>query len=196
MSGWHLRYCLIILVLAAFVVLPCVADTNISLKEGWNFVSTPKILASGSNTGAIFSNVNMGGHSAWMWDGTQNPPRWIAVLETTPIQPLYGYWVYSVSDTVVNLNFDTTNPMYIPAPRSLPAGWSSIGFTGLYPTSARNTFLAVQPYWVNSMGFDATTQSYEAAIFNGDTSQSTVLYPTKGYWLYMNSPGNLAAVGA
>jgi len=196
MSRWHLRYCVIILVLGAFIVLPCTADTTISLKEGWNFVSTPKMLASGSNTGAIFSNVNMGGHSAWMWDGAQSPPKWVAILATTPIQPLYGYWIYSVSDTAVNLNFDTTNPMFIPAPRNLPAGWNSIGFTGLYPTSARNTFLAVQPEWVNSMGFDAITQSYEPAIFNGDSGESTTLYPTKGYWLYMRSPGNLAAIGA
>ena len=140
----------------------------------------------------------------WIWGdiphgcGTGHRTRHagLRVLATTPIQPLYGYWIYSVSDTVVNLNFDTTNPMFIPAPRSLPAGWSSIGFTGLYPTSARNTFLAVQPDWVNSMGFDAITQSYEPAIFNGDTSESTILYPTKGYWLYMRSPGSLAAIGA
>ncbi len=196
MPGWNFRYSLIILIVALFLVLPCAAETNISLKAGWNFVSTPKILAAGYNTGAIFSNVNMGGHSAFMWDGSQTPPRWVPVLATTPIQPLYGIWIYSVSDTEVNLNFDTTNPMYIPAPRSLPEGWSTIGFTGLYSTSARNTYLSVQPDWVNSLGFDAVTQSYEPAIFNGDSSESTKLYPTRGYWLYMRSPGNLAAIGA
>jgi hypothetical protein len=196
MPGWNFRYSLIILIVALFLVLPCAAETNISLKAGWNFVSTPKILATGYNTGAIFSNVNMGGHSAFMWDGSQTPPRWVTVQATTPIQPLYGIWVYSVSDTEVPLNFDTTNPMYIPAARSLPEGWSTVGFTGLYETSARNTYLSVQPNWVNSMGFNAVTQSYEPAIFNGDSSESTILYPTRGYWLYMRSPGNLAAIGA
>jgi len=196
MSRRHFRYFSLVLVVALFIILPCAADTTISLKAGWNFISTPKILASGSNTGAIFSNVNMGGHSAWVWDGSQDPPRWVTVLATTQIEPLYGYWIYSVSDTSVNLNFDTTNPMYIPASRSLPEGWSAIGFTGLNPTSARNTFLAVQPNWVNSMGFDAATQNYEPTIFNGDVTQSTLLYPTRGYWLYMRTPGNLAAVGA
>jgi hypothetical protein len=46
------------------------------------------------------------------------------------------------------------------------------------------------------MGFNAVTQSYEPAIFNGDPSESTILYPTRGYWLYMRNPGNLAAIGA
>jgi hypothetical protein len=165
------------------------------LNPGWNFVSTPKILAAGSNTGAIFSNVNMGGRSAWIWDGSANPPQWIPVISTTPIQPLWGIWIYSVSNTVVNLNFDPGS-YTTPPSRSLPAGWSSIGFTGTTQTSARNTYLSVQPNWTTSMGFNAVTQNYEATIFNGDPTELTVLYPTKGYWLYMRTPGNLAAIGA
>ena len=176
--------------------LPPAYYDRITLSPGWNFVSTPKTLATGSNTGAIFRNVNMGGHSAFMWDGSQNPPRWVIVFGNTPIQPLYGIWIYSVNDFVVNLTFDTTNPMFIPPPRSLPAGWNSIGFTGITPTSARNTYLSVQPEWVNSMGFNPFTQGYEPTIFNGDTTESTIVYPTKGYWLYMKAPGNLAAIGA
>jgi thermitase len=170
--------------------------TSISLSKGWNCVSTPKTLAAGYNTAAIFSTVNMGGHSVYMWDGSQNPPRWVTAQATTQIQPLYGYWIYSVSDTRVNLNFDTTNPANIPAPRSLPEGWSTIGFAGLSPASARNTYQSVQAGWVNSMGFDAITQRYEPAIFNGDLSESTLLYPTKGYWLYMRTPGTLTVIGA
>ncbi|MCU0630141.1 MAG: hypothetical protein MUF37_03180 [Methanoregulaceae archaeon] len=169
---------------------------RITLSPGWNFVSTPKTLAAGSNTGAIFSNVNMGGHSAFMWDGSLNPPRWVTVLGNTPIKPLYGIWIYSVNDFVVNLTFDTTNPMFIPAPRSLPAGWNTVGFTGMTPVSARNTYLSVQPEWVHSMGFNVLTQEYEPTIFNGDTTESAILYPTRGYWLYMRNPGNLAAIGA
>jgi hypothetical protein len=195
------KWLLVALLIGGIVVLMCPTVSadgydQITLSPGWNFVSTPKILASGSNTAAIFSNVDMGGRSAWIWDGSQNPPRYVALLISTPIQPLYGIWIYSVSGTVVNLHFDTTNPMFIPAPRNLSQGWNSIGFTGLYPTSARNTYLSVQPNWVNSIGFDALTQSYERSIFNGDTTESTILYPTKGYWLYMRSPDRLAAIGA
>jgi len=175
---------------------PYQTPDRITLLPGWNFVSTPKRLAAGFNTGTIFSSVNMGGHSAFMWDGSQSPARWVMVAATTPIQPLYGIWIYSVSETVVNLNVDTTNPMVIPPSRSLPAGWNTIGFTGSDPTSARNTYLSVQPTWVNSMGFDAATQRYEPTIFNGDPGESTRLYPTKGYWLFMRGPGNLAAIGA
>jgi hypothetical protein len=171
------------------------SNLEVPLYPGWNFISTPKTLASGYNTGSIFANVDMGGHSAYMWDGSPSPGHWNTLQANTPILPLYGVWVYSTSNAVVNLNFDTTNPTSIPAPRSLPEGWNTIGFTGLNPTSARNTYLSVQPSWVNSMGFNANTQSYESTIFNGDSSESTLLFPTKGYWLYMRSPGSLTAIG-
>ena len=138
----------------------------------------------------------MGGHSAWMWDVTQNPPHYVAILANTPIQPLNGIWIYSTSNIAVTLKLDNSNPTNSPPSRSLPAGWIAIGFTGLTPTSARDTYLSVQPSWTTSMGFNALTQSYEPTIFNGDTSESTLLYPAKGYWLYMRTPGNLAAIGA
>jgi hypothetical protein len=168
--------------------------TQITLLPGWNFVSTPKKLVAGFNTASIFSDVDMGGHSAYMWDGSQSPGHWNTLQANTPILPLYGIWIYSTSGEVVNLQFDT-NPMSTPPQRSLPAGWNTVGFTGLTPTSARNTYLAVQSSWVNSMGFSGLTQSYGPTIFNGDISESTLLYPTKGYWLYMRSPGTLPAIG-
>ena len=123
---------------------------RITLSPGWNFVSTPKLLASGYNTGAIFSNVDMGGRSAWIWDGSKTPPQWVPVISTTPVQPLYGIWIYSVSNTVVNLNFDTN--LNSPPTRSLPAGWNSIGFTGVTQQPARNTYLSVKPNWTTLDG--------------------------------------------
>ncbi len=173
---------------------PPVDPSKITLNPGWNFVSTPKTLASGYNTGAIFANVDMGGHSAYIWDGAMSPPQWVPVISTTPIRPLYGIWIYSVSNTVVNLNFDTN--LITPPTRNLPAGWNSIGFTGVTQQSAHNTYLSVKPNWTTSMGFNAVTQKYDPTIFNDNPSDLTVLSPTKGYWLYMMTPGNLAAIGA
>jgi DNA-binding beta-propeller fold protein YncE len=169
-------------------------NASITLQKGWNFVSVPKKLASGYNTATIFSQVNMGGHSAYMWDGAQSPGRWNTLQADTPIQPLYGVWIYSESSHTVDLQFEN-NQMTAPPQRSLPAGWNTIGFTGLTPASARNTYLGVQSGWVNSMGFDALTQRYEPTMFNGDISESTLLYPMKGYWLYMRDPGTLPAIG-
>jgi hypothetical protein len=171
------------------------SNFELPLYSGWNFISTPKTLAAGHNTATIFSQVDMGGHSAYMWDGSQSPGHWNTLQANTPILPLYGVWIYSTSSKVVNLQFDN-NPMSTPPQRSLPAGWNTIGFTGLTPISARNTYLAVQSSWVNSMGFNGLIQSYEQTIFNGDPSESTLLYPTKGYWLFMREPGILPAIGA
>jgi PKD repeat protein len=168
---------------------------RITLNPGWNFVSTPKTLASGYNTGSIFANVDMGGRSAWIWNGALSPPQWVPVVSTTPIQPLWGIWIYSVSSNTVNLVFDT-NSMSTPPSRSLPAGWNGIGFTGTTQQTARNTYLSVQPNWTTSMGFNSVTQQYGPTIFNGDPTELTMLFPTKGYWLYMRTPGSLAAIGA
>ncbi|MEI6842328.1 MAG: PKD domain-containing protein, partial [Methanomicrobiales archaeon] len=174
---------------------PPVDPSKIELKTGWNFVSTPKTLASGSNTGMIFSGVNMGGRSAWIWDGSMSPPQWVPVISTTPIRPLWGIWIYSTSSTVVNLNFDPASQS-LPPLRNLPAGWNGIGFTGVTQQPARNTYLSVKPNWTTSMGFNAATQKYDPTIFNGDPqTEFTLQYPTKGYWLYMMTPGNLSAIG-
>ena len=46
-------------------------------------------------------------------------------------------------------------------------------------------------------GFDAVNQTYETQIINGGGgtfSDSRLLFPTKGYWLYMTGPGKLSAI--
>ena len=165
---------------------------SLTLQPGWNFVSVPKKLASGANTAGIFANVDTGGHSLFQYDGTAR--NFIMLTQSSPVQPLFGFWIYSTSRVVIPLQFDN-NPLQSPPSRQLVAGWNSVGFTGTTPTSARNTYLSVQPDWTTSMGFNAASQSYDPTIFNGDSSESTMLYPMKGYWIYMRTPGTIAGIG-
>jgi len=165
---------------------------SLTLQPGWNFVSVPKKLASGANTAGIFTNVDTGGHSLFQYDGTAR--NFTMLTQSSPVQPLFGFWIYSTSRVVIPLQFDN-NPLQSPPSRQLVAGWNSVGFTGTTPTSARNTYLSVQPDWTTSMGFNTSSQSYDPTIFNGDSSESTTLYPMKGYWIYMRTPGTIAGIG-
>jgi len=168
---------------------------NISLSAGWNFISVPKVLATGSNTGAIFGNVNTGGHSIWQYDAASQ--TWTRVTPTTLVQPLFGYWIFSTTPTVVPLTF-STDPTQVPPTRQLATGWNAIGFTGVNPASSHDTFVSVNTSWTQSMGFIASSQVYDTQIIHGGSGQfsdSRLLFPTDGYWLYMTSPGTLSAIG-
>ena len=168
---------------------------KIILNPNWNFVSVPKVLAEGNNTGTIFSDVDRAGHSIWYYDGFQK--LWVRIDSTTIIRPLEGIWIFSQTPKEVPLKFNT-DPIMLPPTKKLAQGWNTIGFTGFIPATARDTFLSVKSNWTQAIGFDASAQVYESSIINGGSgehSDQRVLYPTKGYWIYMNSPAEITAIG-
>jgi len=66
------------------------------------------------------------------------------------------------------------------------------------PAAARDTLLSVNGQWTTLIGFDAQTRAFEAGIVNGGSGTNTdsrLVYPGRGYWLYMTGPGTLCAVG-
>jgi hypothetical protein len=181
-------------------VIPTASPTPVSINQitllpGWNSISIPETLASGANTGAIFNNVNTSGHSTWIYNSINQ--NWDKMTQTTTIQPLYGIWIYSSSQTNVPLQF-LNDPLQPPPTRQLEQGWNSVGFTGGNPASAKDTLISVKNEWTQAMGFDSGNQVYETQIINGGSglfSDSRLMYPTKGYWLYMTDRGQLAAIG-
>ena len=177
------------------VSTPQPSDYNIVLGEGWNMVSVPKKLAPGYDTGSIFKNVTTEGRTIWEYSGVIH--NWVPVYADTPVLPLYGFWIYSKSPTTVPLKFDP-NPLQIPPTRNLVKGWELIGFTGTIPASARDTLISVRNTWTQAMGFDNIAYQYDIQIINGGSGQfsdSRLMYPTKGYWLFMTGPGDLSAIG-
>jgi outer membrane protein assembly factor BamB len=174
---------------------PPPSDYNITLGVGWNMVSVPKKLAPGYDTGSIFKNVTTDGRTIWEYDGVIH--NWVPVYEDTPVLPLYGFWIYSKYPTTVPLKFDP-NPLQIPPTRKLVKGWELIGFTGIIPASARDTLISVRNNWTQAMGFDNAAYQYDIQIINGGSgpfSDGRLMNPTKGYWLFMTGPGDLAAIG-
>ncbi len=169
---------------------------TLQLQPGWNFVSTPGKLQPGHDTGIIFRNIDTDGHTIWLYDSEHM--IFTPVLSDTPILPLYGIWIYSRTTASVQLFFDqdTNQP---PATRSLFQGWNAIGFTGPIPATARDTLISVRDSWTQAMGFDAYNQQYEIQMINGASdafSDSRLMNPGKGYWLYMRGPGDLTATGS
>ena len=167
-------------------------DDKVPLSVGWNFISVPKKLAPGSDTGSIFKCIDTAGHSMFWYDAGKR--LWNVIDPNTPIKPLEGYWVYSKGQAYVPLMYDH-NPVQIPSTANLKKGWNAIGFSGTKPIEAKFTLLSVQDKWVNCAGYNAAAQQYDPMIIKGN-NDSTLMYPYRGYWLYMTADGILAANAA
>jgi hypothetical protein len=171
-------------------------STTIALSPGWNFVSTPKTLAAGKDTAAIFAGVDTAGHSVLRYDTPTG--TWVALKPTDRIRPLEGYWIYAAAATEITLFSSTASPQ-APPERALAAGWNAVGFSDTEPAAARDALVSLGGTWSVVMGFDAAAQTYETSIIrggSGEHSDAGWLLPAKGYWLYMTEDGTLAAIGA
>jgi hypothetical protein len=167
----------------------------LSLSPGWNFVSTPKALAAGNDTAAIFAGVASAGHSALRYDA---PARtWVIMKADDQISPLEGYWIYAAEKTDVHLTYASASPQATPE-RALITGWNAIGFSDTEPAAAREALFSLGDAWWKLTGFNTTTQAYEIPIIQdggGEYSDARLMMPMKGYWLYMTENGTLAAMG-
>ncbi len=167
----------------------------LSLYPGWNLVSIPAILAEGHNTASIFSEVPTAGHSLWRYD-PDDPYGFIPVKNSDPIVLLDGYWIYTSYETTVPLIYEqdtgATGSKY------LLSGWNLIGSGSIEPVPASTALSSVQDAWSTCIGFSGSGQRYDTAILKGGTgefSDSRLLSPGQGYWLFMSHPGTLQAVG-
>ncbi|HOL41273.1 MAG TPA: PKD domain-containing protein [Methanospirillum sp.] len=175
-----------------FITVTAPYDDLLPVSGGWNFVSVPKKLAPGYDTASIFQVVDSAGHSMFQYDTGKH--LWNTMDPSTPVKPLEGFWIYSKGPASVPLRYDT-NPVQTPPTAYLKKGWNGIGFTGTTPIEAKFTLLSVQDKWVNCAGFNAQTQQYDPMIIKG-SNDATLMYPFRGYWLYMTADGILAANAA
>jgi len=172
--------------------------STMRLYPGWNFVSTPRTLADGHNTvGTVFIGVvDTGGRSIFLYDAASM--SWQQMTSGSVIKPLDGIWIYSVGTVDVPLTYKD-DPLATPPTKDLPSGWNAIGFSDVTQASAKDTLSSVKNQWTQVIGFNAAAQAYDASLINGGSgshSDTNPMYPFKGYWLFMNSPGTLAAISA
>jgi hypothetical protein len=170
---------------------------SINLFTGWNFVSTPvRLNNSDDEVQQVFSGVDTGGTPIYLHDGG----AWNVMGGSDIMMALDGIWVYSTDSVVVSLNFDT-DPQSVPPTKNLEASWNAIGHSSIVPVSANSALSSVESEWTSLIGFDASDQSYKPEIINDDETGSSYdednpMYPTRGYWLYMTSAGELEGLSA
>ncbi|MCK9306535.1 MAG: DUF3344 domain-containing protein [Methanoculleus sp.] len=167
----------------------------IALRPGWNFVSTPKRLAAGQDTIAIFDGVDTADRPVLYYNGTGH---WEAMASTESFRPLDGVWIYANGTYEIPLAFVAASNSPPPT-KYLDEGWNAIGFTDTVPAPAAIALRTAEPAWATLFGWKAGEQAYDVSIIRGDTgrySEMRELSPFQGYWLYMNDAGTLAAIGA
>jgi hypothetical protein len=120
------------------------------------------------------------------------------MISSSVVQPLDGIWIYSAGYKEVPLTFKN-DPLQIPPTKQCYTGWNAIGFSDVTAAAAKDDLVSVKNQWTQAIGFSGALQAYETSLINGGTgshSDTNPMYPTKGYWLFMNSPGTLAAISA
>ncbi|MDD1727956.1 MAG: hypothetical protein LUQ50_02665, partial [Methanospirillum sp.] len=161
-------------------------DINLQLVRGWNFVSIPMTLLSGSNTAEIFKDVPSGGHSIFSYDPVKG---WSIVGRTEPLTPMNAYWIYT--EQALSIPLKIQGPAV--SPKSLSSGWNIIGISGRTPVPAADALRSLSD-WTYVIGFDAAGQQYQQPIIRGGSGQhsdQTPLVPGAGYWIHLSVPGQL-----
>jgi len=164
---------------------------TIVLQRGWNFVSTPKRLADGANTYAIFNDVDTAAHTILLYDGLEYDWKMMGPADT--FRPLDAVWIYANGTYEIPLAFASGAPD-LPPTKDLGKGWNAIGFSGTEPLSAATSLLSLGDRWATLIGYDAVDQRYEAGIIRTSASETRRMQPTQGYWIYMTQAETLAAI--
>jgi hypothetical protein len=162
---------------------------ELHLYDGANYVSVPLWLEDEYSAYAEFFN---GTDCAWILRWNSQNQYWTQVTNEE-IVPLEGFVVIANSAQDVTYHFKAEQ-YQIPPTRYLYEGWNMVGSWHFPEWSARDNFISVVDDWTQAIGFDAENQQYETSIINGGSgyhSDERVIYPGKGYWLWMNDPATL-----
>ncbi|MDD2666209.1 MAG: hypothetical protein PHD13_03215 [Methanocellales archaeon] len=166
---------------------------EISLKAGWNFISVPKKQDTTKDT---FGEL-LAGWTTWTaYSYNAATSSWTSLTASSSINDdvLAGYWVYVDTAGTVYLSYKDAS--YLPPPSKALTGnaWNAIGFSNTTAQTAENTLKSVDGSWSTVIGWDATSQSYQDAIIEGDLTST--MNPFQGYWVWMTQDDTLSAISA
>ena len=158
------------------------------LYPGWNMISIPYPLKAGNNTGFIFSDVNTTSHTIWRY--SPGDRHWDPVGTDELLSQMDVIWVHSANRAGISLIYDDDRRNM--TARHLSTGWNPLGIPGRNTVTASDLFAPLGNTWSYILVYDSRTQQYRPAIVNGGNgtySDARLLYPTEGFWIYMNVPG-------
>lgn len=130
----------------------------------------------------LFGGIIPGGHSIFLFNATTQ--SWDVPLASHPVIPLTAYFVYSNEPVQIIV---TDAQEQTPPDTVLKQTWNQIGYTGTTPVTAGSYLSPIEDSWTFLIAYDADEQRYEDTIIKkgtGPYSDSRLMYPGKGYWLY------------
>ena len=167
-SGAQLCLALLGLRIAVMAAGGAEARFDLTLHDGWNFVSVP-IAPVDAHVRAVFGTVCSGG--VWGWDGQ-------GYVEVEQIEPGEAYWVYCVprrtraSRAGVIVTIDGTPAE--PGSAMAAPGWNAVGPLPDYMRSGDSRILG------RMWGWNAPLQQFQSAT-------GSTLTPGQGYLMYARS---------
>jgi len=161
---------------------------NISLYSGWNMISIPYPLQEGKITSEIFRDIETKSHSIWRYDAGNQ--RWSPVKADDTFRQMDVIWIFSAESNGLFLPLDGSglNQTFL----ELHTGWNPAGVPGKESITAQELLSPLSDAWTTVLVYDSKAQSFRPSIVNGGTgtySPNRLLYPSEGWWVYMNRPG-------
>ncbi|MDY0225186.1 MAG: hypothetical protein RBR05_07365, partial [Candidatus Methanomethylophilaceae archaeon] len=173
-----------------FTIIDPRHDTQIALIPGWNYISVPKILnATESTAGKLFANVTSA-VSPIRYDSDSK--TWVSVGEGEVILPLNAYWINAEDAVLIQPAY---NLVQTPAPvKTVYQGWNAIGLFANANTTANNALDCLNSTWKTLIPWNLADGNYDSVIINGGSGPNSAdrfMTLGNGYWLYVDSGGNL-----
>lgn len=171
-----------------------VADNELYLDAGWNFVSVPYALE--YDTVAEVFDPELG-EAVYAWDAASQ--SWDLLIGSDTIEPLEGYWVKMNEAKVVSLEY--ANPSFPSIPtKTVKPGWNAVGLTWDSPMLVQNALISIQDVWSQLIGWIAG-QGYDMPVanVNGDgpmEAGGAHMQPKAGYWIWVTDEAPMAGIAA
>ncbi len=169
---------------------------RISLDVGWNLISFPAYIPSGTDIGTLLNSISGNYDIVWSYDPdgataddiwTSYNPNPLAASSLTSIQQGRGYWIEMTSADNLTGNYNqihvvNSNPngndMYWPGSINLTtSGWNLIGHWNEYEQSADT-----------GGAFSDIDSEFIGSIISQDVSPVSNLVPGEGYWFWVKRP--------
>ena len=168
-------------------------NDQISLVQGWNFVSIPGDLVAAQDTiGELF-----GGKAVL----TYNPVNGWADSPSSgdDVKSLEGYWVSASAPEIITLTYKNASRSTLPV-KSVYAGWNTIGHTSANEIKAETALASIDASYSHLITWDAASQSYGSPAVNGIASGQTYsnadydMNAGTGYYLFMTANSTLSSL--
>ena len=171
--------------------VPPLVGNNLTLQPGWNFISVPKGLNDSCDQfGELFNIPEIDVFYTYDPATGFNTP-----MSSGYIEVLDGYWANANTAVNITLEYKTEGATLPPSKALTGDKWNAIGFSSVKATSTSATLMSVEGSWSTVLGWDTTAGNYESAIIY-KANDEELMYPGKGYWLWMTQDDVLSAIGA